>query len=46
MSNLFSVNWWISVFLSTLFTMAIIVLIKRITSSVNIPLVSELAQEV
>lgn len=46
MSNLFSINWWISVIISTLITMAFIVLIKRVTEKVNIPVVSDLAQEV
>lgn len=44
--NIFSLNWWISTFISTLVTMAFIYIIKKVTSKVNIPLVSTVAQEV
>ena len=44
--NVFSLNWWVSTFVSTLITMGMIYLIKRVTASVNIPVVSEVAQAV
>ena len=44
--NIFSLNWWVSTFVSTLVTMAFIYIIKRVTASVNIPIVSTVAQEV
>lgn len=46
MSNLFSVNWWISMFISTMVTMCFIWLIKKAAGKVNIPVVSTMAQEV
>ena len=46
MNNLFSVNWWISMFVSTAMTMVFIWLIKKATSAVNIPVVSEIAASV
>lgn len=44
--NIFSPNWWISTFISTLVTMCFIYLIKKITATVNIPIVSDVAQTV
>lgn len=44
--NVFSVNWWVSTLVSTLVTMVFIYLIKRATSAVNIPVLSDIAQEV
>lgn len=46
MNNLFSMNFWISTIVSTLITMLVIVMIKRVTQAVDIPVVSELVQEV
>lgn len=46
MNRIFSVNFWIQSFTSTLMTMFFIWLIKRITSTVEIPIVSKVAQEV
>ena len=39
-------SWWISMFVSTLTTMIFIYLIKKITKSVNIPVVSTIVEEV
>ena len=44
--NIFSLNWWVSTLVSTLITMCFILIIKKATSAVNIPVVSALAQEV
>ena len=44
--NVFSINWWISTLASTLVTMVFIYMIKKATSKVEIPLVSQIAQEV
>lgn len=44
--NIFSLNWWLSSFVSALITMAFIFIIKRVTAKVNIPVVSSVAQEV
>lgn len=44
--NIFSVNWWISTFITTLVTMAFIFMIKRITQKVDIPIVSNMSAEV
>ena len=46
MKAILSPSWWISVIASTLVTMAVIVLIKRVTQKVNIPVVSDMVQEV
>ena len=44
--NVFSINWWVSTFVSTLVTMVFIYLIKTLTAKVNIPVVSDVAQAV
>lgn len=44
--NIFSPNWWISTFVSTLVTMFFIYGIKKLTASVNIPVVSDVAAAV
>ena len=46
MNNLFSVNWWISMLISTMVTMFFIWLIKKAAGKVNIPVVSNVVQEV
>ena len=46
MKAILSPSWWIGVVCSTLVTMAVIVLIKRAAQKVNIPIVSEVIQEV
>ena len=44
--NIFSINWWISTFVSTLVTMVFIFFIKKISAKVNIPVVSEVVESV
>lgn len=44
--NVFSLNWWVSTLVSTLVTMVFIYLIKKLTASVNIPVVSDIAAAV
>jgi len=44
--NVFSINWWVSTFVSTLVTMVFIYMIKRLTAKVNIPVVSDVAAAV
>lgn len=44
--NVFSLNWWVSTLVSTLVTMVFIYLIKKLTSTVNIPVVSDIAAAV
>ena len=44
--NIFSINWWISMFLTTLLTMVFIYLIKKFTTAVNVPILSDVAQAV
>lgn len=44
--RVFSLNWWVSTFASTLVTMVFIVIIKKLTAKFNVPVVSNLAAEV
>ena len=44
--NIFSINWWLSTFISTLITMVFIYIIKKFTANVNIPVISDVAQSV
>ena len=44
--NVFSLNWWLSTFVSTLVTMVFIYLIKKATAKFNVPVVSEIAAAV
>lgn len=44
--NVFSINWWVSTFVSTLVTMVFIYFIKKITMKYNIPVVSDVAAAV
>lgn len=44
--NVFSLNWWISTIAATCVTMLMIYLIKKATQKVQIPVVSQIAQEV
>lgn len=44
--NIFSINWWLSTIVSTLVTMGMIYLIKKVTASVHIPVVSDVAAAV
>lgn len=46
MKAILSPSWWVSVIASTLVTMAVIVLVKRATQKINIPVISDMAQEV
>ena len=46
MNKIFSPSFWVQAFISTFITMLMIYLIKRITATVNIPVVSEVAQAV
>lgn len=46
MRAILSPSWWVSVIASTLVTMAVIVLIKKATQKVNIPVISDMVQEV
>ena len=46
MNRIFSVNFWVQTFVSTLVTMLMIYFIKKIASTVNIPVISNVAQEV
>ena len=39
-------SWWIQMFVSTLTTMMFIYLIKKITKAINIPVVSNVVEEV
>ena len=44
--KVFSVNFWLSAFISTFMTMLMIYLIKKVAGTVNIPVVSEVANVV
>lgn len=46
MMNVFSLNWWISTFVSTLVTMVFIYIIKRMSAKFNIPVVSDVVAAV
>ena len=46
MSKLFSVNWWVSQFISVFITMVFIYLIKLMLGKVNIPIASDIADAV
>ena len=46
MSNLLRPSWWISMLLSTFMTMFFIYLIKKMSTAVQIPVVSDVVQEV
>ena len=44
--RVFSMNFWIQAFVSTFITMLMIYLIKKVAGTVNIPVVSDVAQAV
>lgn len=44
--NVFSLNWWLSTLAATIVTMIFIYLIKKATAAVNVPVLSNIAQEV
>lgn len=46
MSKLFSINWWISQFISVFMTMVFIYIIKLMLGKVNIPIASDIADAV
>lgn len=46
MRRLLSVNFWLQLFLSTLMTMIMIYLIKKLSSKVNVPIVNEIVEAV
>ena len=46
MSFILRPSWWIQMFVSTMITMLFIYLIKKITKAVNIPVVSNVVDEV
>lgn len=46
MSKLFSINWWVSQFISVFMTMVFIYLIKLMLGKVNIPIASDIADAV
>lgn len=46
MHKILSINFWVQLFLSTFLTMCMIYLIKKVTAKVEVPVVSEIAQNV
>lgn len=46
MTNLFSPKWWIELLISTIFTMVCIYAVKLICKKVNIPVLTNIANEV
>lgn len=45
MSQLFSVNWWITMFINTFITIFFIYLLKKIFAKVNVPYVSDMVEQ-
>ena len=45
MNQLFSVNWWISMFINTFITIIFIYMIKKFFVKVNVPYVSNIVEE-
>ena len=46
MNVLFKPSWWMQMFLSTLITCCFIVLLKKITNSVNVPVVKDVMENI
>lgn len=46
MNRLLSPSWWLSMLVSTFMTMVFIYIIKKIATTANVPIVSEIVQEV
>jgi hypothetical protein len=46
MHSLLRPSWWVSMFLSTFMTIFFIYLIKKVTTKVQIPVVSTMVEEV
>ena len=44
MKKIFSMSFWVQLFISTFMTMVMIYIIKSVTARVNIPIVSNIAQ--
>lgn len=44
MGNLFSINFWVQAFVSAFITMLCFYVIKKVTAKVDIPVVSDIAQ--
>lgn len=44
--KLFSPTWWISMFINTFITLIFIYIIKQIFAKVNVPVVSEMVENV
>ena len=44
--NIFSLNWWLSTFVSTLVTCVFIYLLKKLFAKVNVPVVSDIVGSV
>ena len=46
MNRIFTMSFWVQLFLSTLLTMCMIYLIKKMFTAVNVPVVSNIVSEV
>ena len=46
MNRLFTVSFWVQLFLSTFMTMVMIYLIKKLNEKVSIPVVNDIVQSV
>ena len=46
MSKLFSINWWVSQFITVFTTMVFIYLIKLILGKVKVPIASDIAESI
>lgn len=44
MNQIFSMNFWVSIIVSTFFTMCCFYAMKKLTAKVDIPVVSEIVQ--
>ena len=45
MNRIFTVSFWVQLFVSTLFTMLMIDLIKKGSAKVNVPIISDIIAE-
>jgi len=46
MKNIFSMSFWVNLFFTTFFTMLMIYLIKKASATLNVPIVSDIANVV
>ena len=46
MGRIFTVNFWINLFITTFFTMVMMWLIKKANNKVNVPVVGDIINEV